>query len=164
MHRVIELQDHTIISIILSVQFLASLFYQLSISWIFNYGAASGRPYLIPLWIAYWVAGAVTAVLLQRPETWRRMVGLLWNFLLVGAVLFHGGVNWRYPSGSFDGYLWFGRRARYPPTRRKIALKLGFCISGSAAPECAADSRRNYDGEMPFGFAQDKLVLRRARK
>jgi hypothetical protein len=47
-----KLADHTIISIMISVQFLCCIFYLLSIPWAFNYGGGSASN-LLP-WIAYW--------------------------------------------------------------------------------------------------------------
>jgi hypothetical protein len=63
-----------------------------------------GRPLFIPLWIAFWTAGVVTAVLLHKKGMWRRVAALAWYLLLVGYPISQGKVNSRNHSGSFDGY------------------------------------------------------------
>jgi len=97
-----KLADHTIISIVISVQFLCCIFYLLSIPWAFNYGGGSASN-LLP-WIAYWCTGVITAVRLQKQGTWRRIAALIWNSLLPGYSILHGKVNWQKPFDNFDGY------------------------------------------------------------
>ena len=99
--RLAKLIDHTIISIIIAVQFLSSIFFLLSIPWSFNYGGGSAG-HLLP-WIAFWVAGIVTAVRLQKPQPKRRIAALLWNSVLPGYVIFRGWhVNWQNPFDNFN--------------------------------------------------------------
>jgi hypothetical protein len=95
-----KLADHTIISVVIAVQFLSCIFYLLSTPWAFNYGGGSAHK-LLP-WIAYWCAGIVTAVRLQKQGTWRRIAALIWNSLLPGYAIFHGKVNWQNPFDNFD--------------------------------------------------------------
>jgi hypothetical protein len=103
-----KLVDHTVVSIIISIQFLASIFYLLSYPFMFLYGG--GSPGILLLWIAYWGAGIVTAVLLQKAaflqktETWRRLPAMLWNSLWAFYFMFRGAVNWRNPFDNFDSY------------------------------------------------------------
>jgi hypothetical protein len=107
-----KLADHTIVSIVIAVQFLSCMFYLLSLPWAFNYGGGSAQN-LLP-WIAYWCAGIVTAIFLQKKgKTWispptpspsQRIPALLWNSLLPGYLILHGKVNWQNPFDNFDSY------------------------------------------------------------
>lgn len=57
--RTLRLADHTAVSIIVAVQFLASLFFLLSTPFFFNYGGAAAHPEYFLLWIAYWSVGVI---------------------------------------------------------------------------------------------------------
>jgi hypothetical protein len=108
---VAKLADHTIISIIIAVQFLFCLFWLLTTLW---YGDGSAHPYVLLMSVAYGGAGIVTAILLQKkgqswiqpptPSPRQRIPVLLWNSLLPGYAILHGKVNWQNPFDSFDSY------------------------------------------------------------
>jgi hypothetical protein len=99
-----RLVDRIVVSIIIAVQFLFCLLWLLSIPFVFNYGGASAHPGGVLLWIAFWGAGVVAAILLKKKRRSGRIASLLWNLLFVGNVAWRGGVNWQNPSDRFAGY------------------------------------------------------------
>jgi len=94
MKTVIRLADHTIISIIISVQFLYCAI------WVFGaFTTLAGAVFSSVAGIAYLTAGFVTASMLQKRGWWRRVAAMLWSSL---NLIFHGRVNWQHPDNFFD--------------------------------------------------------------
>jgi hypothetical protein len=99
-------KDQIIISIIIAVQFLFSLFWLLTTPFAFNYGGAAVHPYAFLFLMAYWIVGLVSAILLRRKGSWRRIVAVVWNLLLAGYTLAHG-MNWDWENPNTKFFCFF---------------------------------------------------------
>ena len=91
------LLDHTIVSIIVALQFLGCLLFIATLLLFSRYPGADFNALPKILFFAGGVAAAVILQTNQRTEYWRRVPALLWNVLFAAYVAFHRGAN---PSGS----------------------------------------------------------------
>lgn len=103
--KAIGLLDHTILSIIIALQFLGCLGFIASLLLFSRYPGADFN--VLPE-ILFFGAGIVTTVILQKnqeKEFWRRLPALLWNVLFAGYAIFARGSNLK--SSSWDTIIFF---------------------------------------------------------
>jgi len=94
------LLDHTIVSVIIALQFLGCLAF---IGALLLFSRYPGADFNVVPEILFYGAGIVTAVVLQKNrknEFWRRLPALLWNALFAGYLILGRGLGLKNSSSD----------------------------------------------------------------
>ena len=86
LQRAAKVADAIIIGLITLTQLLASLFWLLSLPFLFNYGGAAANPNLFPGLIIFLCAGILSAFYLATKATLARVISLVWHSLIVSSI------------------------------------------------------------------------------
>jgi hypothetical protein len=97
--------DQIIISNIIVVQFLFSLLWLLITLFAFISGSAVPHAYWywFLFFIAFWIVGLASSILLRKRRPWHRIVAALWHSLLVGYTF----IEWGHWESIFKLFCFF---------------------------------------------------------